>query len=79
MLNLAQMGTLSEALDVSESARKAGKQTILSCRCGGTEDTMLADAAVAFRTDYIKVGAPWGTERTAQYNQLLRIEEDMGF
>ncbi|RGT71989.1 phosphopyruvate hydratase [Mediterraneibacter massiliensis] len=79
VLNLAQMGTLSEALDVSESARKAGKQTILSCRCGGTEDTMLADAAVAFRTDYIKVGAPWGTERTAQYNQLLRIEEDMGF
>lgn len=79
VLNLAQMGTLSEALAAAESARKAGYQTVLSHQCGETEDTMLADVAVAFRADYIRVGAPWGTERAAKYNQLLRIEEELLF
>ena len=73
-----QIGTLTETLRAVSLARSAGYTTILSHRSGETEDTFIADLAVAFNLGQIKTGAPSRGERVAKYNQLLRIEEDLG-
>ena len=73
-----QIGTLSETLRAVTLARSAGYTTVLSHRSGETEDTFIADLAVAFNLGQIKTGAPSRGERVAKYNQLLRIEEDLG-
>lgn len=78
VIKINQAGTLSEVFEVIETAKKAGYQIIISHRYGETEDTTIADIAVAFHAGYIKAGAPCGTERIAKYNQLLRIEEELG-
>lgn len=79
LVKVNQIGTLTEAFDAIELARKNGYRTILSHRSGETEDTMIADIAVAVGTGQIKTGAPCRTERVAKYNQLLRIEDAIGF
>jgi len=73
-----QIGTLSEALDAIDTARSAGWSTILSHRSGETEDTTIADLAVATASSQIKTGAPSRSERVAKLNRLLRIEERLG-
>lgn len=73
-----QIGTLSETLDAILLAQKAGYTTVISHRSGETEDTTIADIAVAVNAGQIKTGAPCRAERTSKYNQLLRIEEEMG-
>ena len=73
-----QIGTLSETLDAILLAQKAGYRTIISHRSGDTEDTTIADLAVAVNAGQIKTGAPCRAERTAKYNQLMRIEEERG-
>jgi enolase len=73
-----QIGTLTETLRAVALARSAGYATVLSHRSGETEDTFIADLAVALNLGQIKTGAPARGERTAKYNQLLRIEEDLG-
>ena len=73
-----QIGTLTETIDAVTLAQKAGWNTIISHRSGETEDTFIADLAVALNTGQIKTGAPCRSERTAKYNQLLRIEEELG-
>jgi enolase 1/2/3 len=73
-----QIGTLTETLDVVGRARGAGFGTVISHRSGETEDTTIADLAVATGAGQIKAGAPSRGERTAKYNQLLRIEEELG-
>jgi enolase len=73
-----QVGTLTETLDVVGQAQSAGFGTVISHRSGETEDTTIADLAVATGTGQIKAGAPSRGERTAKYNQLLRIEEELG-
>ena len=73
-----QIGTLSETLALVSAARDAGYSYILSHRSGETEDTTIADLAVALNTCQIKTGAPSRSERVAKYNQLLRIEEQLG-
>lgn len=73
-----QIGTLSETLDAILLAQKAGYRTIISHRSGDTEDTTIADLAVAVNAGQIKTGAPCRAERTAKYNQLMRIEEELG-
>ena len=73
-----QIGTLTETLRAVSLARSAGYTTVLSHRSGETEDTFIADLAVAFNLGQIKTGAPARGERVAKYNQLLRIEEDLG-
>jgi len=73
-----QIGTLTETLRAIATARSAGYTTVLSHRSGETEDTFIADLAVALNMGQIKTGAPSRGERTAKYNQLLRIEEDLG-
>ena len=78
LIKVNQIGTLTEAFDAIETARSAGYRTIISHRSGETEDTMIADIAVAFNAGQIKTGAPCRAERTAKYNQLLRIEERLG-
>lgn len=70
-----QIGTLTETLDCIELAKRGGYKTIISHRSGETEDTFIADLAVAVNTGQIKTGAPCRTERVAKYNRLLRIEE----
>ena len=70
-----QIGTLTETLDCIELAKRGGYKTIISHRSGETEDTFIADLAVAVNAGQIKTGAPCGTERVAKYNRLLRIEE----
>lgn len=75
LIKVNQIGTLTEAFDTIEMAKNAGYKTIISHRSGETEDTMIADIAVAFNTGQIKTGAPCRSERVAKYNQLLRIEE----
>ena len=69
-----QIGTLSETLEVIEVAKRAGYNFIISHRSGETEDTTIADIAVATNAPYIKTGAPCRSERVAKYNRLLRIE-----
>jgi len=73
-----QIGTLSETLEAVRIAQQAGYAVVLSHRSGETEDTTIADLAVAVGADQIKTGAPSRGERTAKYNQLLRIEEELG-
>lgn len=76
LVKVNQIGTLTEAFDAIHIAQKAGYRTIISHRSGETEDTMIADIAVATGAGQIKTGAPCRSERVAKYNQLLRIEEN---
>ena len=78
LVKVNQIGTLTESLDVIELARGAGYATVISHRSGETEDTTIADLAVAVNAGQIKTGAPSRTDRVAKYNQLLRIEEELG-
>ena len=70
-----QIGTLTETLEAIDLAKRSGYQTIISHRSGETEDTFIADLAVAVNAGQIKAGAPCRSERVAKYNRLLRIEE----
>lgn len=76
LIKVNQIGTLTEAFEAIELAKSAGYKSIISHRSGETEDSMIADIAVAFGTGQIKTGAPCRSERVAKYNQLLRIEEN---
>ncbi|MBW8742182.1 MAG: phosphopyruvate hydratase [Acidobacteria bacterium] len=78
LLKVNQIGTLTETLDAIELARSNGYATVISHRSGETEDTTIADLAVATNAGQIKTGAPSRTDRVAKYNQLLRIEEELG-
>jgi enolase len=78
LIKLNQIGTLSETIGAIELARGAGWGAMISHRSGETEDTTIADLAVATGTGQIKSGAPSRSERVAKYNQLLRIEEELG-
>ncbi|MBE6825821.1 MAG: phosphopyruvate hydratase [Oscillospiraceae bacterium] len=78
LIKLNQIGTVTETLDAVRMAHKAGYAAVISHRSGETEDTTIADLAVALNTGQIKTGAPSRSERTAKYNQLLRIEESIG-
>ena len=78
LINVNQIGTLTETLDAIEMAKRAGWTAIVSHRSGETEDTFIADLVVATNGGQIKTGAPARSERVAKYNQLLRIEEDLG-
>ena len=78
LIKLNQIGTLSETLDAIELARSAGYQAVISHRSGETEDTTIADLAVATGVAQIKTGAPCRSERIAKYNQLMRIELELG-
>lgn len=78
LVKVNQIGTLSETMDAVALAQRAGWGTIASHRSGETEDTTIADLAVALNMGQMKTGAPARTDRTAKYNQLLRIEEDLG-
>ncbi len=77
LIKVNQIGTLTEAFETIRTAQEAGYRTIISHRSGETEDTFIADIAVAFGTGQIKTGAPCRSERVAKYNQLLRIEEEL--
>lgn len=78
LVKVNQIGTLTEAFEAIEMAKNAGYKTIISHRSGETEDSIIADIAVAFQSGQIKTGAPCRSERVAKYNQLLRIEERLG-
>ena len=78
LVKVNQIGTLTETLDAVDMAHKAGYRSMMSHRSGETEDTTIADLAVAARCGQIKTGAPARSERVAKYNQLLRIEEELG-
>lgn len=78
LVKLNQIGTLTETLDAVEMAHKAGYAAVMSHRSGETEDTTIADLAVATNCGQIKTGSLSRSDRTAKYNQLLRIEEDLG-
>lgn len=78
LIKVNQIGTLTETFNAIETAKRAGYTCIISHRSGETEDTTLADIAVAVNAGQIKTGAPARTDRVAKYNQLLRIEEDLG-
>jgi enolase len=78
LVKVNQIGTLTETLDTMALARSAGYATVISHRSGETEDTTIADLAVATGAGQIKTGAPSRSERVAKYNQLLRIEEELG-
>ena len=78
LIKLNQIGTVSETLEAIKMAQKAGYTAVSSHRSGETEDTTIADLAVALNTCQIKTGAPSRSERVAKYNQLLRIEEELG-
>ena len=78
LVKVNQIGTLTETLDTIELARRNGYTTIISHRSGETEDTTIADIAVAVNAGQIKTGAPCRTERVCKYNRLLRIEEELG-
>jgi enolase len=78
LIKLNQVGTLSETITAVEMAKRAGWTAIISHRSGETEDTTIADLAVALNTGQIKAGAPCRSERLAKYNRLLRIEEELG-
>ena len=77
LIKVNQIGTLTEAFEAVRTAQDAGYSAIISHRSGETEDTTIADIAVAFNTGQIKTGAPCRSERVAKYNRLLRIEEKM--
>ena len=78
LIKLNQIGTISETLEAIKMAHRAGYTAIASHRSGETEDTTIADLAVALNTCQIKTGAPSRSERVAKYNRLLRIEELLG-
>ncbi|MDR2359910.1 MAG: phosphopyruvate hydratase [Oscillospiraceae bacterium] len=78
LIKLNQIGTLTETLETIELAHKSGYKTVISHRSGETEDTTIADLAVAVGSEQIKTGAPSRSDRVAKYNQLLRIEEELG-
>ena len=78
LIKVNQIGTLSESLQAIEAAKKAGFKTVISHRSGETEDTFIADLAVAANAGQIKTGAPCRSERVAKFNELLRIEEKIG-
>jgi enolase len=78
LIKVNQIGTLTETLDVIDLAKGAGYATVISHRSGETEDTTIADLAVAVNAGQIKTGAPSRSDRVAKYNQLLRIEEELG-
>lgn len=78
LVKLNQIGTVSEAMEAIEMAHKNGYRAIVSHRSGETEDTFIADLAVAVNAGQIKTGAPCRSDRVAKYNQLLRIEEELG-
>jgi enolase len=78
LIKVNQIGTLTETLETIALARAAGYSAVISHRSGETEDTTIADLAVATNSGQIKTGAPSRTDRTAKYNQLLRIEQELG-
>ena len=78
LVKVNQIGTLTETLEAIDMARRAGYTAIISHRSGETEDTTIADLAVAVNAGQIKTGAPSRSDRVAKYNQLLRIEEELG-
>jgi len=78
LVKMNQIGTLTETLEAVSESHRAGYKTIISHRSGETEDTTIADLAVATGSGYIKTGAPSRSDRTAKYNRLLRIEEELG-
>ncbi|RME51225.1 MAG: phosphopyruvate hydratase, partial [Caldilineae bacterium] len=78
LIKLNQIGTLSETIAAIEMAKRAGWTAVVSHRSGETEDTTIADLAVALNTGQIKTGAPCRSDRVAKYNRLLRIEEELG-
>lgn len=78
LVKVNQIGTVSEAMEAIEMAQKNGYKTVISHRSGETEDTFIADLAVAVNAGQIKTGAPCRSDRVAKYNQLLRIEEELG-
>lgn len=78
LIKLNQIGSLTETLDCIEMAKRAGYTCVISHRSGETEDTTIADVAVAVNAGQIKTGAPARSDRVAKYNQLLRIEEELG-
>jgi enolase len=77
LIKLNQIGTLSETIDAVSLATRHAYGSVISHRSGETEDTTVADLAVALGTGQIKAGAPARSDRVAKYNQLLRIEEDL--
>ena len=78
LLKVNQIGSLKESIFVADTCFKNELAVVVSHRSGETEDTTIADLAVAINSGQIKTGAPARTERTAKYNRLLRIEEDLG-
>jgi enolase len=78
LVKVNQIGSLTETLDAVEMAHRAGYRSMMSHRSGETEDVTIADLAVATNCGQIKTGAPARSERVAKYNQLLRIEEELG-
>ena len=78
LIKVNQIGTLTETLDAIQMANRAGYTAVVSHRSGETEDTAIADISVALNAGQIKTGAPSRTDRVAKYNQLLRIEEELG-
>jgi len=78
LVKVNQIGTLSETLDAVRLAHRSGYTAVMSHRSGETEDTTIADLAVATNCGQIKTGAPSRSDRVAKYNQLLRIEEELG-
>ena len=78
LIKLNQIGTVTETLETIEMARRNGYQSIISHRSGETEDTFIADLAVATNAGQIKTGSASRTDRVAKYNQLLRIEGQLG-
>jgi len=78
LIKLNQIGTLSETLETIDTAKRAGYTSIASHRSGETEDTTIADLAVATGCGQIKTGSASRTDRICKYNQLLRIEEELG-
>jgi enolase len=78
LIKVNQIGTLTETLDAIQMANRAGYTAVVSHRSGETEDVTIADIVVAMNAGQIKTGAPSRTDRVAKYNQLLRIEEELG-
>ena len=78
LIKVNQIGTLTETLETVELANRHGYTSVMSHRSGETEDTTIADLAVATNCGQIKTGAPARSDRVAKYNQLLRIEEELG-
>lgn len=78
LIKVNQIGTLTETFEAIEMAKRAGYTAVISHRSGETEDSTIADIAVATNTGQIKTGTPSRTDRVAKYNQLLRIEDQLG-